>query len=194
MLAHHWERVEISEAAARTWPAALALLHHHNNLLEQEPEPTAKLSWPVQMNTPLYYLLADHLRLGTTAFSVPRGGWMARPIHLDRLLGTYQPLLQARWQAGHIPWAGTFTWQIADDYWQVELAASGVVSLAPASASAAQPWARLSLQAFTQLLFGFRPISYLASQPENTIAPELLPAFQALFPTRPSWIARSDFF
>ncbi|HET8840522.1 MAG TPA: hypothetical protein VFN35_03605, partial [Ktedonobacteraceae bacterium] len=106
--------------------------------------------------------------------------------------------LQRRWQFGHLPWAGAFIWQIEEEYWQVELATTGVLSLTSdrerTSANLNLPLAKLSLQAFTQMLFGFRPATYLATQPGNTIAEELLPVFSTLFPVLQAWIAISDFF
>lgn len=196
MLARHNERSVAYEAAARTWSAALALLHHHHTLLERDAEPTETLKWPIPPLTPLAYLLADHLPLKLSAYSRPNNGWMARPLNLARLLELCQPLLQARWQTGSMPWAGAFLLDIAEENWRVELATSGAVALTPSlgTLSADFPTVRLTIQAFTQLLFGFRPIAYLAQQPGTEIAQHLHSTLDILFPARSAWIAVSDFF
>lgn len=183
------------EAAARTWSAAQALLQYHHSLLEQAQEPGTTLSWPIALNTPLYYLLADHLPLKSCAYSEPDAGWMARLIDLPRLLEICHPLLQSRWQASNIPRAGAFALHIGEENWKVELAASGSVSIAPgADISSALPEAKLGPGAFMQLIAGFRSAPYLATLPGNKIEEELLPTFLALFPARQAWFAISDLF
>lgn len=196
LLSRRQSGVYAYEVAAGSWLAALALLHHQNNLLASEPEQHEQFAWPVAPYTPLAYLLADSLPLTLSTYSIPDSGWMARPLHLEDGLKSCQPLLQRRWQFGHIPWAGAFLWQIGQEYWRVELTASGRLSLIPTveGTSSGLPFARLSLQAFTQLLFGFRSITYLARQPGNVISQELLSVFSTLFPARQAWIAVSDFF
>ena len=196
LLARHGERVHVHEAAARNWSAALALLHYHVSLLDHEAEPVAEFTWPVPFYTDLYSMLADHLPLKSFAYARPNNGWMARPLHLARLLEICQPMLQARWQTGSMPRASVFALHIGEESWQVELTDNGSIALAPClePGRAALPIARLSLQAFTQALFGFRSLPYLAEQPGVEIANELFPALATLFPARPAWIALSDFF
>jgi len=54
--------------------------------------------------------------------------------------------------------------------------------------------ARLSPQVFTQLLFGYRPVSWAARQPGQQLPEPLLPLLCALFPPEHSFIPGSDDF
>ena len=56
------------EAAADDWPAALALLRWHATA---RGEPPAQLRWPLPLDGPTYYLLAEHLPLRTEIRSRP---------------------------------------------------------------------------------------------------------------------------
>jgi hypothetical protein len=51
-----------------------------------------------------------------------------------------------------------------------------------------------SLQVFTQMIFGFRSISWAMQQPRQHIPAELLPLLNVLFPLSQAWVAGSDFF
>jgi hypothetical protein len=62
------------EAAADSWPAALALLRYH---AAQAPE-APQLRWPLPPDGVTYYHLADHLPLRSETNSRPDAGLMAR--------------------------------------------------------------------------------------------------------------------
>jgi hypothetical protein len=53
---------------------------------------------------------------------------------------------------------------------------------------------RFSQQVFTQLVFGFRPVSWAAMQAGQYVPDELIPILEVLFPHKQSWIAGSDYF
>ena len=52
----------------------------------------------------------------------------------------------------------------------------------------------MSQQVFTQLLFGYRPISWAAKQPGQTIPEDLHGILDILFGKTQAWIAGSDAF
>lgn len=54
-------KLYVYEVAADTWPATLALLHTHTQLLDAESEPPQELLWPLPPNDPTFYFLAEHL-------------------------------------------------------------------------------------------------------------------------------------
>ena len=53
---------------------------------------------------------------------------------------------------------------------------------------------RFSQQVFTQLVFGFRPVSWAATQVGQRVPDELVSILDVLFPHKQSWIAGSDYF
>lgn len=53
---------------------------------------------------------------------------------------------------------------------------------------------RFSQQVFTQLVFGFRPVTWAAIQAGQRVPDELVAILDVLFPHKQSWIAGSDYF
>jgi hypothetical protein len=53
---------------------------------------------------------------------------------------------------------------------------------------------RFSQHVFTQLVFGFRPVTWAAIQAGQHVPGELVPILDVLFPHKQSWIAGSDYF
>lgn len=53
---------------------------------------------------------------------------------------------------------------------------------------------KLSQQVFTQLVLGFRPISWAVVQPGQLVPADLIAVLDVLFPCKQSWIAGSDYF
>ena len=51
-----------------------------------------------------------------------------------------------------------------------------------------------SQQAFTQLLFGYRPIAWFIQEDETHVSPQVEAALQVLFPTGHTFITRRDDF
>ena len=53
---------------------------------------------------------------------------------------------------------------------------------------------QLTPQAFTQLIFGYRPVSWAIHSGQNSLPDEVLAVLTMLFPSDHAWIARSDWF
>ncbi|HWQ12733.1 MAG TPA: GNAT family N-acetyltransferase [Roseiflexaceae bacterium] len=185
---HHYAQ----EAAADTWPAALALLRHHAELLETDDEPPEELIWPLPPDSPTFYQLADHLYLTSRTNHHPNEGWMARPAHLPGLLASLVPELHAQWRRAGLGWRGTLGLAVDAERFALALA-PGELRLAE-QASDTTASAALTLQVFTQLVFGFRPVWWAAGQEGQRIPAEAAPLLAALFPPRTAWVAGSDAF
>ncbi len=184
----------VYEAATDTWPAALALLHAHNRLLDAEIEPPRELSWSLPPTDATFYLLADHLQVRSELLSFPDRGWMARPVHLSTLLQSLLPLWQQYWQQRPrtVNWTGTLALAIEDEVSLLEVEAERIHFVAAPSSPPQR--VNFSLQVFTQMIFGFRSISWATLQPRQHIPAELLPLLNVLFPLSQAWVAGSDFF
>jgi Sterol carrier protein domain len=170
----------------------LALLHYHNNVYEAEPESHAELSWPLPLIDSTYYLLADHLPMRSEIHSYPDGGWMARMVSFAAVVQSLLPLWQDRWQKHHCEWTGVLALAIDEDRCTLELSPSQV-RLVDRLSSGEQE-VSFSQQVFTQLVFGFRPITWAAIQAGQHVPAELVPLLDMLFPHKQSWIAGSDYF
>jgi GNAT superfamily N-acetyltransferase len=182
------------EVAADTWSAALALLHAHSQLLDAEPNPPTELDWPLPPTDPTFYLLAQHLPVRSQQFAIPNAGWMARPAYLPTLLQSLLPLWQQHWQERSrlIDWSGTFALTIDDHTNFLEITPAGIQFIDRPSSSPLH--ITLSSSIFTQLIFAFRPISWVQAQREQRIPEELVPILNVLFPSGQAWIAGSDYF
>ena len=192
MLSRRWNRLYAFEIAADTWPAALALLQYHSRLLDAEPEAPQELRWPLPLNSPTYYLLADHLPIRSEMYSHPDMGWMARPVHLPALFQSLLPLFQDRWQRSMSSWSGTIAFEIDNYTCYMDLGTKGIQFNEHPLAHV--QWVRLSPQVFTQLLFGFRPITWAINQPGQHIPEELIPVLTILLLSGQACIAQSDSF
>ncbi len=200
------DRAYALEAAAQSWPAALALLQRQTELLDADAEPAA-VRWRLPQTAPTSYLLADNLAVrDTTAwgepshgwsvrsetYAHPNAGWMARPGRLADLIRAAAPEWQARLAHNPSVWQGVFALTIGAE--TVAFAVSGV-GLELIEQTVDEPLAaRLSPQVFTQLLFGYRPVSWAARQPGQQLPEPLLPLLCALFPPEHSFIPGSDDF
>ncbi len=180
------------EVAANTWPAVLALLQYHSHLLKAEVESPDELWWMVPPHSLTFYLLTDHLPLRSEVYIYPNGGWMARPVHLPTLFQSLLLLWQDRWKQALPSWCGTIALTVDDTTRYLELGAVGARYIERPSTHISQ--VNLTPQVFTQLLFGFRSISWAMLQPDQDIPPELAPILNILFPAKEAWIAGSDFF
>lgn len=179
-----------SEATADDWPAALALLQHHARLLAALPEPPAEVRWPLPPDAPTFYLLADNLPVRTEIHHHPHAGWMASLIDAPALIESLLPVWQERWSRRPPTQAATLALTVDEATWTLELAPGGVRLLerTPGDARAV----RLSARVLTQLVFGYRPASWAALQPDQQVQDDLIPLLDALFPPGQSWIAPSD--
>jgi hypothetical protein len=184
----------VYEVAAETWPATLALLHAHSQLLAAEPEPPQEQNWPLPPTDPTYYFLTQHLPVRSQQLAFPNGDWMARPAHLPTLLQSLLPLWQQCWQERSrlIDWSGTFALTIDDHTSYLAITPASIQFIDRPSASPLH--ITLSSSMFTQLIFAFRPISWALLQPEQHIPEELIPVLNVLFPPGQAWQAESDYF
>ena len=192
LLTRRWNRLYGYEVAANTWPAILALLQYHSHLLESETEPSEELWWTIPPHSLTYYLLTDHLPVRSEAYAYPNQGWMARHVHLPTLFQSLLPLWQMRWKQANSPWSGNIALNIDNHTCSLKLEPASLRFNEHASTHTVQ--VSLTPQVFTQLLFGFRPISWATLQPGQVIPTEIAPVLNLLFPTKQAWIAGSDYF
>jgi predicted N-acetyltransferase YhbS len=196
----HWRAIEV---AADDWPAALALLQYQAHWFDDEPEPPAELRWAAPFDGVIYYQLCSALTMHAVPpgaehgeewsvrshiLTLPNGGWLARLANTAALL---EALLPA-WRARARGWTGRFTLALDEQRYAVEFTAHGAQVAADGTARA--PAVALSGAAFCALLFGYRPLAWALAQPGQSIAPELLELFGALFAAPPAWIAGTDGF
>ena len=196
-------RARAFEVAADDWPAAAALLRHHATLVE----PGTELIWPLPLDSRTYYTLVDNLSIAdTSGWSNPQRGWairgetyahrraawMGRIVSLRRVAAAMLPAWQERLErAGAAP-LGTFTLRVGNEACAVEVAADGARLLDAAPVDA--PVAMLPPEWLAQLVFGYRPVSYLAAQSDADVPEPLVPVLDALFPAGRAWIPGSDSF
>ncbi len=199
------------EAAADSWPAALALLQYQAHLLDALPEPAAELCWRLPPDSPTLFLLADYLVVQDTSgwegaalgwsvksqtYQHPDAGWMARVASLPVLAQAMLPEWQERWRRSAAIWTGALTLVVdseaSTEVCALEVGSEGIRLLEEPPAHA-QP-VMLSQQILTRLVFGYRPVSWAASQPNQSIPTELLPLLDTLFPPGRACIAGSDDF
>jgi predicted N-acetyltransferase YhbS len=194
LLSRRRRKLYVYEVAADTWPATLALLHTHAQLLDAEPEPPQEMSWPLPPTDPTFYFLTEHMPVRSELLSFPNGGWMARLVHVPTLLQSLLPLWQKYWQERSrlVDWTGTLVLNIDASTSFLEVTPT---SIRPISTPSSSPLhATFSSNMFAQLIFGFRPISWALLQPGQQLPAELIPALNVLFPLSQAWIAGSDFF
>ena len=139
-----------------------------------------------------YFLLSDHLPIRSEIETYPDGGWMARMVSFSALVQSLLPLWQDRWRKQHNEWTGVLILVVDDEKCAFELSSSGMLRLDCHSNEGQE--ARFSQQVFTQLVFGFRPVSWAAMQVGQHVPDELIPILDVLFPHKQSWIAGSDYF
>lgn len=195
------------EAAADSWPAALALLQYHAHLLDDLPEPAAELCWRMPPDSRTLSLLADHLSVSDTSdwdepvlgwsvksqtYHHPDAGWMARVAALPALAQAMLPEWQERWQRSAVRWSGALTLVVDGETCTLALE-GGHIRLLDEPPAQARP-VILSQQGMTQVLFSYRPLALVAARPDNEIPADLLPVLGALFPPGRTCIAGSDDF
>jgi predicted N-acetyltransferase YhbS len=206
-IAREPEQFNAIEAAADSWPAALALLQYHAHVLDTLPEPAPELCWRVSPDSSTLYLLADHLSVPDTSawegpaygwsvksqtFQHPDAGWMARLAALPALAQAMLPEWQARWQRSTTRWNGMLMLVVDSETCALALEGERIRLLDEPPAQARQ--VILSQQALTQLLFSYRPLALIAAQPNHSIPADLFPVLEALFPPGHACIAGSDDF
>jgi predicted N-acetyltransferase YhbS len=184
------DRSYASEVAANDWLAVLALLQYHTHLLDTIANSPREIWWPLPLNSPTFYLLADHLPVYSQTYHLPNEDWMARPAHLLTLIQSLFPLWQDRWANDGQTGTDTLVLKIDNHMFLLDLIAKGVLLIdrLPANIQTIS----LDMQVFTQLLFGYRPATWAIHQSNQRIPKDLLPLLETLFPCISTWIPESD--
>jgi predicted N-acetyltransferase YhbS len=183
---------EAYEVAANTWPAVLALLDYQYTLHAGECLSQTTVYWPLPLSDVTYYLLSDQLPIRSEIETYPNSGWMARMVSFSTLIQSLLPLWQDRWKKHHSEWAGVLVLVVEEEKCAFELSPTGLLLLDRLSIEGHE--VRFGQQVFTQLVFGFRPITWAALQVGQHVPDELIPILDVLFPHKQSWIAGSDYF
>jgi hypothetical protein len=126
LLSRRWNKLYAYEVATDTWPATVALLRYHSQLLDTEADSSQELWWPIPPTDQTYYLLADHLPIRSELFSYPDGGWMARLVHLPTLLQSLLPLWRDRLLHSTLDWSGIIMLGIDDHISFLEFGSRGI--------------------------------------------------------------------
>jgi hypothetical protein len=177
------------EAAADTWPAALALLQFQGSWAKDEVE----LRWPLPSNSLTYYHVANHVGVRSETRSRPNAGWMARPGHLGALFEGLVPLWRRRWSRSRADWSGVLALELRDPEYDLADRGASTHYLELTSDNVRlvdeQPGAhvvRLSYADLTQLIFGYRPARWMSAA-ESTLLP-----LEVLFPPGVPWYPASN--
>jgi predicted N-acetyltransferase YhbS len=182
------------EAAAENWPATLALLQAHANLLAEVNENSPYIWWPLPSCSQTFYLLADHLPIRSELISWPDRGWMARLVHVPTLIKALIPAWQERWQQRprYVNWEGSLALAVENHTTFLHVT-SEIIQIVDRSYGASSV-VNFSASQFARLMFGFRPIAQIVNQLEQQVPAELILLFGIFFPPDQAYIARSDFF
>lgn len=191
------EKLVAYEAAANDWHAALALLQQHVTLIVERSgdESSVEVSWPLPTDSATFYLLSDHLSLRSQVTRTPNADWMARTAHMPTLIEALLPLWNERWQRYNVGRSGVLAVAIENESFLLGSDGVGIHLLDPMTSSAhAARQVTMTQQVFTQLLFGYRPVSWAAKQPGQVIPEDLHSLLDILFAETQAWIAGSDAF
>ncbi len=200
------ELFQAQELAADTWPATLALLQHHARLLDG-PEAPATLRYRMAPTAAPLQWMIDHLEIPDTSHwhgaaeeGAVKGrsyhhrfaGWMARLVSLPVLAQALLPEWQARWQRSLAHWPGTISLHVGEEACTLHI--DGTQLQLDSRPDAANETLQLSPQAFIQLVFGYRPVTWVTKQTGQLLKSDLLSVLGILFPTGHTWIPSSDWF
>ena len=194
------------EILADDWQATLALLQYHAHQLDGHDTP-ATLRYRLPVNHPLVYWMIAHLQVPDTnnqrdpnafgavlslTFHHRHTGWMARIIDVQTLVREVLPAWQARWQRSLASWSGTLAFAIDGEPFHLDIHGTQISISIPEEETSQV--LHFSQQAFTQLLFGYRPIAWFLEEDETTVPLDVLSVLTILFPTEHAFITRSDDF
>jgi GNAT superfamily N-acetyltransferase len=200
------------EVAADDWEALLALLQYHARLPEVTNETGAPdtLQYRFPPSSPLLRWLVDSVEVPDTShwdnpadhWSVRvmtayhrYAGWMARLVHLPTLMQALLPELRERWRRSLASWRGEIVLTVGEEMYALRIVDGEIYLVDPANAAyeigPQVQTVRLTPQAFTQMVFGYRTPSDLLQQ---TVNDEVLAVLSILFPGGHAWITRSDWF
>lgn len=199
-------RSQARELAADNWPAALALLQYHALLLDSSPE-SPNLQYRLPLTAQELQWIIDHLEVFNTAswehpadewvvrsqsFHHRDAGWMARLVHLPTLAQALLPEWQARWNRSLSHWSGNVLLIVDDEQCilHIDRTELELVDQPMGESDTFQ----ITPQAFIQILFGYRSVSWVVDQQNQPIKSDLLSVLNVLFPLDHTWIPTSDWF
>lgn len=199
---------QVWELVVDDWPAAVALLQYHVRLVERAISTTPET---FLYSIPPMSLLADVLveklevvdistwdmpvfgwAVREQTFHHRNAGWMARLVSVPALTLAMLPEWQARWQRSLAHWSGDISLAVGNEAFTLRIAGTNLSLLDTPTAT---PEAlTLTLQAFTQIIFGYRPIASVIQPREHPLPGDLATVLTILFPTGQTWISTSDWF
>jgi predicted N-acetyltransferase YhbS len=199
-------RSQAREFAAENWPAALALFLYHASLLDSAPE-SPTLQYPLPLTANVIQWIIDHLDVFDTAgwehpafewvvrsqsFHHRDAGWMARLVHFPTLAKALLPEWQARWSRSLSHWVGNVLWIIGEEQCILHIDKTDL-QLVDQPLGESNTF-QITPQDFIQILFGYRPVSWVVEQQNQPIKSDLLLVLNVLFPRGHTWIPTSDWF
>ncbi|HJT56018.1 MAG TPA: GNAT family N-acetyltransferase [Ktedonobacteraceae bacterium] len=200
------DRFKATELAVDNWSAALALLHHHAQLLEG-PDAPATLQYLVPPSAPILQEMIDHLEVPDTshwqhpaeewvvrsqAFHHRDAGWMARLVDFPTVAQAMLPEWQARWRRSLAHWSGNLLVRVGNA--DCELQIDGTELQLVYSGGNAAEIIELTAELFMQVLFEYRSIASALRQQGATMRDDVLTVLNILFPMGHCWIPASDWF
>lgn len=200
---------QIWELVVDDWPAAVALLQYHARLVESRVSPTAPETflYSVPPRSPLTDLLLEHLEVvDISSWDMPvlgwavrkhtfchrRAGWMARLVNLPALTRAMLPEWQARWHRSLACWSGDVSLMVGDEAFTFRFAGMDLRVLE--TPDIGENTFSLTPQAFTQVVFGYCPITSVMQPNVPLLSDDLTTVLTILFPTGQTWIPPSDWF
>ena len=199
------DRSQATEMAANTWFAALALLQYHAQSLDDTVSPY--LHYRLPLDSQLFLWIVDHLEAANTShwqttaeegvvqsrtFYHINAGWMARPVHLSTLLQSLLPEWRRRWQQALSHWSGGISLVISEEVYHLQIEGTEL-DLVDTPLHQTES-VRFSPQAFIQIAFGYRTISWFQNESNQFLQETTLSVLTVLFASSHTWIPSSDWF
>ncbi|GHO42367.1 GNAT family N-acetyltransferase [Ktedonospora formicarum] len=200
------DKTQVVEVAADTWAAQLALMQEHARLSTGGEEPATHTYHLPPTSTELYRAI-DNLEVPDTSqwrhpaeeggirssqYHHRFAGWMGRFVHLPTFFNALKPELQARWQRSLANWSGELHFVIGDE--SITLSIAGGELDISTNVSSETITFQCSPQNFIQLVFGYRPLSWVLAQHPQALPVAAQSALEILFPAGDPWISFSDWF
>lgn len=200
------DRSQAQELAADTWAAALALLQHHARSLDGSEAP-ASLRYRIPPRGPILQWMIASLEVPDTShwknpaeewvvqshsYHHRFAGWMARLVSIPVLARALLPEWQSHWQRSLAHWSGTISLLVGEETCTLRINGRdlSLIDQPEATAEAIQ----LTPQLLTQLVFGYRPVTWMTQQTGQSFTSDLLSVLGVLFPVGHTWIPSSDWF
>jgi len=200
---------QVWELVVDDWPAAVALLQYHVRLVERMVSTTAPESflYSVPPMSPVADFLVEHLEVvDISTWDMPvfgwavrkqtfchrHAGWMARLVNLPALTRAMLPEWQDRWQRSLARWSGDVSLMVGNEAFTLRIEGSDLQLLATPSTTAKA--LLLTPQAFTQVMFGYCPITRAMQTNAHLLSSDLATVLTILFPTGQTCIPPSDWF